>query len=312
MENKMKILQKPISEEFREMTNTCHNDVREVFKHYITEDDVLAYSTNTSIVFLTKKEISELWAVFIQYNKVVDNLEVTLWEDEYQEEFFSFIVKETRLGNSARFFSHMMDEAYSAYMSQGWRLPTIEELGAMYSCTNGKVIKGFTFNRYWASTSHANYSIHAWIVDFKSGCQNFSNKNYSDYVRCVRDGQDDVLELAPTSEEKMTWQEAMDYAKTLQVDPKDVITIKLNGLHYEEVKTEKTYVVRVEVNVKEYDLGEVEVKASSREEAIEKAIAWYQDEDTPSVELWSSDFRETELATETKDSWEVEVKESDE
>ncbi len=44
-------------------------------------------------------------------------------------------------------------------------------------------------NNYWSSTTNANNSDNAWIVNFNNGNSNNNNKTNSNYVRCVRGGE---------------------------------------------------------------------------------------------------------------------------
>ncbi|MDR1988120.1 MAG: DUF1566 domain-containing protein [Candidatus Peribacteria bacterium] len=43
-----------------------------------------------------------------------------------------------------------------------------------------------TSNRYWSSTTTANGTSYAWIVNFNYGYSGRDGKTYSNYVRCVR------------------------------------------------------------------------------------------------------------------------------
>ena len=64
---------------------------------------------------------------------------------------------------------------------QGGRLPTRVELLQAFEAN----VEGFETYDYWSSTE--NVSDFAWLVDFYNGYVNYGNKDYSDYVRCVRD-----------------------------------------------------------------------------------------------------------------------------
>lgn len=43
-------------------------------------------------------------------------------------------------------------------------------------------------NNYWSSTTYANNTNNAWIVNFNNGNTGTTNKNNNNYVRCVRSG----------------------------------------------------------------------------------------------------------------------------
>ena len=78
----------------------------------------------------------------------------------------------------------------------GWRLPTIEELGDIVDYSRplpGPTIVGAFFpntvaSNYWSSTADAYYPGHAWHVYFDGGYVDISGKGGSLYVRCVRGG----------------------------------------------------------------------------------------------------------------------------
>ena len=44
-------------------------------------------------------------------------------------------------------------------------------------------------NNYWSSTTNADNTNNAWIVNFNNGNSNNNNKGNSNYVRCVRGGE---------------------------------------------------------------------------------------------------------------------------
>jgi hypothetical protein len=78
--------------------------------------------------------------------------------------------------------------------TQGWRLPTIDELvsitdkGKKNPAINPLFINTNT-SFYWSFSSSALSSSYAWGVLFSDGYGNGRNKTDSYYVRCVRDGQ---------------------------------------------------------------------------------------------------------------------------
>ena len=98
-----------------------------------------------------------------------------------------------------------------------WRLPTLQELLTLvnYDKYNPACdLEDTLANYYWSSTTHANNSSYAWYVYFSLGSTSHSYKSGSLYVRCVRDGLNG-LEWSATSESKITWDEAIKYAKNL-------------------------------------------------------------------------------------------------
>jgi len=87
------------------------------------------------------------------------------------------------------------DEATAevAKLGPGWRLPTIEDfretLSSMYYH-----IPNLHGDFYWSSSEYANYD-YAWYFNFSNGSANYTYKNYTSYVRAVRDfGADVALE----------------------------------------------------------------------------------------------------------------------
>jgi len=98
-----------------------------------------------------------------------------------------------------------------------WRLPTIKELLTLVNYKKFKPacdLEDTTSSDYWSATTYADFSCSAWNVSFGKGYTdyNFKSNNYS--VRCVRDGKNG-LEWSKTSENTMTWEEALDYADNL-------------------------------------------------------------------------------------------------
>ena len=97
-----------------------------------------------------------------------------------------------------------------------WRLPTVNELIAMYDYNKGKPeIEGFSSYYYWSSTTKEGYPSYAWYVYFSSGYVNYNNKGSSNYVRCVRDTNKGLV-WSEFSKFKMTWDEAIEYAENLE------------------------------------------------------------------------------------------------
>jgi len=76
-----------------------------------------------------------------------------------------------------------------------WRLPNIKELESITEDTlyNPAIDTNFfpdaNASYYWSSTTNANYSSVAWLVNFGSGRVDDGGKAGNAYVRCVRAGQ---------------------------------------------------------------------------------------------------------------------------
>jgi hypothetical protein len=86
----------------------------------------------------------------------------------------------------------------------------------MFDRETGKpIIEGFTSYYYWSSTTYRGDKDYAWSIYFSYGGVGGNNKDDGNYVRCVRDGKDG-LEWSQSSEENMTWNEAIDYARQLR------------------------------------------------------------------------------------------------
>lgn len=73
-----------------------------------------------------------------------------------------------------------------------WRLPSIEELRSLVDYSLYRPAINLPFKNaadgasYWSSTSNANNSSYAWIVNFEYGHVYRISKSYVDFVRCVR------------------------------------------------------------------------------------------------------------------------------
>lgn len=153
-----------------------------------------------------------------------------------------------------------------------WRLPTIEELTSLidYSRFNPALPKGCPIklrsSYYWSSTTVANHTGFAWVVDFSSGGVVFYDKANYLYVLCVRAGQsgslDDLKETRfedmgdgildrktglvwqkaeDAPKEQMTWNEAMKYAEGLN-DKTNAEALKeraVFGYRYKSIKDVK-------------------------------------------------------------------------
>lgn len=100
-----------------------------------------------------------------------------------------------------------------------WRLPTIQELLSVVDstkCNLATSLKSSKTQYYWVNSPNASDPSYAWCVfyDFRYG--NYYNKNNSAYVKCVRTLKDGSLEwVNEDATNKMTWDEAMNYAESL-------------------------------------------------------------------------------------------------
>jgi hypothetical protein len=69
-------------------------------------------------------------------------------------------------------------------LGNGWRLPTKEELEAMYTQLHKKGLGPFQSNNYWSS-AEVDYN-DAWFFSFFAGWHSSYSKNETSYVRAVR------------------------------------------------------------------------------------------------------------------------------
>ena len=69
---------------------------------------------------------------------------------------------------------------YVKSLGDGWRLPTKDELNQIYESNND-----FIAGNYWSGTEGNGYG--AWAQGMSNGLQGNYYKNYSYYVRAVRD-----------------------------------------------------------------------------------------------------------------------------
>ena len=97
-----------------------------------------------------------------------------------------------------------------------WRLPTINELVAIFDYDKGEPkIDGFNSDYYWSLNTKDGYLSNAWRVYLSSGSVGYYPKAYRYYVRCVRD-TDNGFVWSKSSEKPMTWYEAIEYAKNME------------------------------------------------------------------------------------------------
>lgn len=124
-----------------------------------------------------------------------------------------------------------------------WRLPTIQELKSIVDYTKynpATNLKDIKSSHYWSSTSCAIDSSSAWDVGFYYGGDYEGYKGGSRYVRCVRTLEDSSLEWAKEDAPKqMTWQEAMDYAESLNIETKEITIDEIENLLGYKVKIVK-------------------------------------------------------------------------
>ena len=114
------ILDKYKDDEFEELLTTCHDSVRALYGDHITDDYILSYSTNDSIVFLSKEKIISLLVGFLLSSiKSKQGLESRVWKNEYSDAFLKYVCEyATPLKTEeSRYFSHLMDCAYEVYSS---------------------------------------------------------------------------------------------------------------------------------------------------------------------------------------------------
>ena len=69
-------------------------------------------------------------------------------------------------------------------LGSGWRLPTKEELEAMYIQLHKKGQGNFNYQHYWSSTEYDDG--HAWDFGFNDGAAKVNYKGYTYYARAVR------------------------------------------------------------------------------------------------------------------------------
>jgi hypothetical protein len=68
----------------------------------------------------------------------------------------------------------------------GERLPTIEELKALYYAGGTTGSSGFASNAvYWSSTEYAPDTNQSWIIFSGANITNHINKTYTSFVNCV-------------------------------------------------------------------------------------------------------------------------------
>lgn len=72
---------------------------------------------------------------------------------------------------------------YAKSLGDGWRLPIRSELIDAYDNN----VEGFNGSYYWSSSTYAQNTNNAWLVDFDDGFVYYNDKTYNYCVRCVRE-----------------------------------------------------------------------------------------------------------------------------
>lgn len=120
-------------------------------------------------------------------NLVYDKKSGLDWQDDYSDN--EGTIQKTTWNEAIKYCENLTLGGF-----EDWRLPNIRELKSIAdrSKSNPAIIDGFkntVSGDYWSASS-INVNREAWVVNFKYGDQNaWTNKAYSCYVRCVRDGQ---------------------------------------------------------------------------------------------------------------------------
>ena len=111
-----------------------------------------------------------------------------------------------------------------------WRLPTILELLSIVDytkCNPATNLDGIKPEFYWSSSPSVSDSSLAWVVYFGYGSDDSNDKSNSNYVRYVRTLDDGSLEWdKEDAPHKMNWQEALDYAESLNAEQKKTIALE--------------------------------------------------------------------------------------
>ena len=132
-----------------------------------------------------------------------------------QQEAKAKLLEFIQLIKDGAFDDELKKESETLY--NDWRLPTAQELLTLvnYEKHNPPCdLEDTVTNFYWSSSSFVSDSSFAWVVSSGYGDSNCNLKSNSNLVRCVRTGENG-LEWSATSDIKMTWDEATEYAKNL-------------------------------------------------------------------------------------------------
>ena len=281
-------------------------------------DLIISFSDERSIYFMDRDELIEL----IKSSNIIEEHYDANWEHFVENSIpvvGTTLIEEMGLDeDTTTFFIELVDEAWEVLgdlakesevpQTQGWRLPAVEELMAMYSREEESCIEALKTSKrehFWASTP-ASVKDKYWYMYINNGTTFVTDKEFRTGVCYVRDAEDDILELVVLEDSAMTWEEANEFGKELVAEPKEIVYLKLNGLLYEEVKITKPYTVRVEVGVQANRLCEIEVNATNEKDAKLLAIALYEDNPyDPSYETWEAEGEKLTVQWDTMTDWEV-------
>ena len=141
------------------------------------------------IIFISILNIS-LFASSI----VIDSNTKLQWQDDYSDNGGNI-----KSATWADAISYCENSSLGDYTD--WRLPNKNELLSLVDY--GKYNPSIDTNKFtnvgssycWSSTTGADYSDSAWVVDFDDGYTNGNGKSSTNYVRCVRAGQFENFEL---------------------------------------------------------------------------------------------------------------------
>jgi predicted lipoprotein with Yx(FWY)xxD motif len=196
-----------------------------IFYKYIKDNKILVFLAGSVSILSAVYLFSEIRK---DIDKLVVEKKVEAKVEEKQEEIVEVkkveskeevVVekKEVKISSGSKWFSPTdksvtWKEAKELCKDNGGRLPTIEELKEVVTDCGGTVTKdwesniadknkaneryqscykekGFKSSYYWSSSTIKGNEYYVWIVAFDNGNVNGSTKDYSSYVRCVRDGQ---------------------------------------------------------------------------------------------------------------------------
>ena len=111
----------------------------------------------------------------------------------------------------------LRDKEPEEVLYNDWRLPTIKELITLTDYSSHEPVcfdKNINPGGYWSSTIYKGYEDDAHYVYLGNGLVYYDFENGCRYVRCVRDGEN-RLEWSADAPMKMSWDDAMEYAKSL-------------------------------------------------------------------------------------------------